>query len=250
MPQLDVEALDAALGGVSEDAHKVRRSEILVLHDDGEAVEAAARATLQRVEHLARVVVREEVDVEARGRMRPAAPPEVAPPLGESRCADGILEREVRTRDSAEIRTAAAPSLVWISCSTTRRGFDLGPPLLAAARSPLRTSHPLPFPLRSLARSLPLLEELPMGRTGGEEGDALEERTGRGRRAGEEAAATGQGVSGESRNRSDSAARESGRRKKGKNYGTGAIENLRQPPPHGCGDFCLFFLSRICKIKN
>jgi len=52
LPHLDVEVLDAALGGVFGEASELRGLELAGLDDEGEAVEAATRARLasQRVE--------------------------------------------------------------------------------------------------------------------------------------------------------------------------------------------------------
>lgn len=48
LPRLDVEVLDAALGGVLDEAPDLRGLELAGVDDEGEAVDAAARARLAR----------------------------------------------------------------------------------------------------------------------------------------------------------------------------------------------------------
>jgi len=83
LPHLDVEVLDAALGGVIGEAPQLRGLEVAFLDDEGEAVEAApwVRLARQRVELPPQGVARAEVDLDG-GAVRPPALPEVAPPAG------------------------------------------------------------------------------------------------------------------------------------------------------------------------
>jgi len=92
-----VEVLDAALGSVVEKALELRGLEVRGVDDQGEALEAAARARLARqgVQLSPRVVAGAEVHLEG-GAVRPPALPQVAPPASERPRADGVLEGEVR----------------------------------------------------------------------------------------------------------------------------------------------------------
>lgn len=208
MLQLDVEALDAALGGVSEESLEMRRLKLLVVDNEREAVEATTLAILhQQAKHLARDVVRKNPDSAAGGRVRPAALPEVAPPLGESRRADGVLEREVgqyaltqviRQRRNADHRDrlfAVDPLLnhtpsLCPGTAVVRFEWQCRLP-----RDPHFLAQKIPshFPLRKLVQHSSgwLLEGLPTSRAGGERSGraggqkreavpALEERCGAG----------------------------------------------------------------------
>jgi hypothetical protein len=93
--QLDVEVLGAAVGGVQEESLELRRAELHVVDDEGKTVEAAARAALQRVEHLVGDVAGADMDIAGRCRV-PAVLPEAAPPLVQRRRADGVLDRQER----------------------------------------------------------------------------------------------------------------------------------------------------------
>jgi hypothetical protein len=113
--------------------------ELLVVGDEAEAVEAAARAALQRLEHLPRVVAGEEADVAAAGPLLPQALPEVAPPASAAERMASLSGRRVRMRrrtssGSVEMRStgaASGPAAVswrWPPFSSTRRFFAPPPP--------------------------------------------------------------------------------------------------------------------------
>ena len=86
--QIDLEVLDAALGGVREEAPEVVVPEPLVVNDEGDAVEAATRAALQQAEHLSQACrrggggCRGRMSVPPIGSSRGRATPAGAPPCG------------------------------------------------------------------------------------------------------------------------------------------------------------------------
>jgi len=134
---IDVEVLDAAGGGVVDEALGSPDAGFcgapVPFYDEGEAVEAPKAAALERQEYLLRVVAGAEEEIEG-GRRGPAALPERAPPCGERPRADGRLEREQGQDAQPQILGQRRDAVLHL-----RRRFGLsslrhpaGPPLLRA----------------------------------------------------------------------------------------------------------------------
>ena len=143
---VEVEVLGVAGSGVFEAAADVLVAEVAVgeaaaavlaeVEGEGEAVEVAVPAAVERAEEPVRVVdPGAEVEVE-RGRRGPAARPEPAPPRGERARADGGLEREQGQNAQLQVLRQRQDGVPLIG--RHRRCFLSDPPLLRGRRAELR----------------------------------------------------------------------------------------------------------------